>query len=91
MPSAVGSATRPDGALPQPDTVVASGEHGATPAHGNPEDMTPEAQDPLAHMSEADKFGLKGFSYLMNHYPDYAALVGGSDLSNLGFDLNAPE
>jgi CCR4-NOT transcription complex subunit 2 len=45
----------------------------------------------MAHMSEIDKFGLKGFSYLMNNYPDYAALVAGSDVTALGFDLNAPE
>jgi CCR4-NOT transcription complex subunit 2 len=45
----------------------------------------------MAHMSEIDKFGLKGFSYLMNNYPDYAALVAGSDVTALGFDLNSPE
>ena len=42
-------------------------------------------------MSDIDKFGLKGFSYLMNNYPDYAALVAGSDVTALGFDLNSPE
>jgi len=42
-------------------------------------------------MSDVDKFGLKGFSYLMNNYPDYAALVTGSDITNLGFDLSSPE
>lgn len=42
-------------------------------------------------MSEIDKFGLKGFSYMMNNYSDYAALVTGQDLSNMGFDLDSPE
>jgi CCR4-NOT transcription complex subunit 2 len=91
MSSAVGSSSRPDGAPPHPDTVAQSGEPGVTSNQSNPEDPTPEAQDPLAHMSETDKFGLKGFSFLMNNYPDYAALVGGSDVTNLGFDLNSPE
>lgn len=91
MASAVGSSTRPDGAPPHPDTAVQSVEPGAASTQGNPEDPAPETQDPLAHMSETDKFGLKGFSFLMNNYPDYAALVGGSDVTNLGFDLNSPE
>jgi CCR4-NOT transcription complex subunit 2 len=42
-------------------------------------------------MSDIDKFGLKGFSFLMNNYSDYAALVTGSDVTALGFDLNSPE
>lgn len=86
--------TRPDGApppadssAPRPKTV----DSVISPSQGNAEESAPEAQDPLAHMSEMDKFGLKGFSYLMNNYPDYAALVTGSDVTALGFDLNSPE
>lgn len=90
MASAVGSSTRPDGAPPQPDSAAQTSEPGAT-SQGNAEDSAPEVQDPVAHMSEIDKFGLKGFSYLMNNYPDYAALVAGSDVTALGFDLNSPE
>lgn len=50
-----------------------------------------EPEDPLAHMSEIDKWGLKGFSFMMNNFPDYASLVAGQDLSTLGFDLNSSE
>lgn len=90
MPSAVGSSTRPDGAPPQPDTATHTGESGVN-SKANAEDSAPEVQDPIAHMNDIDKFGLKGFSYLMNNYPDYAALVAGSDVTALGFDLNSPE
>lgn len=91
MPSAVGSAVRSDGAPPHPSTTAQGGGPGAAAGQGNAEEPISEAQDPLAHMSEADKFGLKGFSYMMNNYPDYAALVAGSDPSNIGFDLSSPE
>lgn len=90
MPSAVGSSTRPDGAPPQPDSATHTGEPGVN-SKANAEDSAPEVQDPIAHMNDIDKFGLKGFSYLMNNYPDYAALVAGSDVTALGFDLNSPE
>jgi CCR4-NOT transcription complex subunit 2 len=91
MSSAVGSSTRPDGAPPQLDSAVQSVEPGVAPSKSSAEDTGPDVQDPMAHMSEADRFGLKGFSFLMNNYPDYAALVAGSDVTNLGFDLNSPE
>jgi CCR4-NOT transcription complex subunit 2 len=42
-------------------------------------------------MSEIDRWGLKGFSLMMNNFPDYAALVTGTDLTALGFDLNSNE
>jgi CCR4-NOT transcription complex subunit 2 len=60
-------------------------------SQGNPEEAGPEVQDPLAHMSENDKWGLKGFTFMMNNYPDYAALVTGLDLTALGLDLNSNE
>ncbi|KAH8789506.1 hypothetical protein F5882DRAFT_325077 [Hyaloscypha sp. PMI_1271] len=60
-------------------------------SQGNPEEAGPEVQDPLAHMSEIDKWGLKGFTFMMNNYPDYAALVTGMDLTALGLDLNSNE
>jgi CCR4-NOT transcription complex subunit 2 len=81
---------RPDGAPPQPDSVAQIGESGVN-SQPNAEEPAREVQDPIAHMSDVDKFGLKGFSFLMNNYPDYAALVAGSDVTALGFDLNAPE
>jgi CCR4-NOT transcription complex subunit 2 len=52
---------------------------------------SPEPQDPLAGMSEADKWGFKGLRTLMNNYPDYNALVTGIDPSTLGFDLSSAE
>lgn len=91
MHSTIESSTRPDGAPPQLDSTVQSIEPGSAPPKGNAEDAGPDIQDPMAHMSEADRFGLKGFSFLMNNYPDYAALVAGSDVTSLGFDLNSPE
>lgn len=58
---------------------------------GNVEDSGPEVQDPLPGMSEMDRWGLKGFSVMMNNFPDYAALVTGSDMANFGLDLNSTE
>jgi CCR4-NOT transcription complex subunit 2 len=60
-------------------------------SQGNPEETGPEVQDPLANMSEFDKWGLKGFTMMMNNFPDYAALVTGMDLTALGLDLNSNE
>jgi CCR4-NOT transcription complex subunit 2 len=60
-------------------------------SQGNPEETGPEVQDPLAHMSDIDKWGLKGFTFMMNNYPDYAALVTGMDLTTFGLDLNSNE
>jgi CCR4-NOT transcription complex subunit 2 len=60
-------------------------------SQGNPEETGPEVQDPLANMSEIDKWGLKGFTLMMNNFPDYAALVTGMDLTALGLDLNSNE
>ncbi|KAG9248476.1 NOT2 family protein-like protein [Calycina marina] len=55
------------------------------------EKSKPEFFDPLAGMSELDRWGLKGFTTLMSNYPSYAALVCGRDLSNMGFDLTSSE
>jgi CCR4-NOT transcription complex subunit 2 len=94
MPAASGSLTRPDGAPPQADSSAPrpqTVDSGIGSSQDNAEESAPEVQDPLAHMSDIDKFGLKGFSFLMNNYSDYAALVTGSDVTALGFDLNSPE
>jgi len=90
-----GSTSRPEGAashpaepsMPRSQTL----DSGIGSSQTNTDDTSPEVQDPLAHMTEIDKWGIKGFSYLMNNFPDYAALVTGSDISNLGFDLNSTE
>jgi CCR4-NOT transcription complex subunit 2 len=55
------------------------------------EENGPEIQDPLSNMNEIDKWGLKGFSYMMNNFPDYAMLVAGTEMSSLGFDLASTE
>ncbi len=60
-------------------------------SQSNAEESGPEVQDPLAHMSDLDRWGLKGFSLMMNNFPDYAALVTGTDMANFGFDLNSTE
>jgi CCR4-NOT transcription complex subunit 2 len=88
-----GSSTRPDGAPQQPEASAPRTQplDSGVGSKGKTEESASEVQDPLAHMSEVDKFGLKGFSYLMNNFPDYAAFVTGSDLTNLGLDLNSSE
>ena len=76
-----------DGGIPRSHTA----DSGIGSSQGNAEDAGPEVQDPLAHMSESDKYGLKGFLYLMSNYQDYAALTMGQDVTNMGFDLNSNE
>jgi len=58
---------------------------------GNPEDTGPEVQDPLAGMSDIDRWGLKGFTHMMNNYPDYAALATGIDVASFNLPLSSPE
>ncbi len=63
---------------------------------GSPQDVSeepaPEVEDPLAGMSDKDRFGLKGLlAILKGPYPDQAALISGIDISTLGFDLNSTE
>ena len=66
-------------------------DSGIDSSQSNTEGQGAEPDDPLAHMNEIDKWGLKGFSYMMNNFPDYASLVTGQDLSTLGFDLTSSE
>lgn len=42
-------------------------------------------------MKDIDKWGLKGFTYLMNNYPDYASMVTGQDVNSFGLDLGSSE
>ena len=91
---AIASETRPVGANQQPETSASHSQtldSGIASSQSNIDEPGSEIQDPLVHMTELDKFGLKGFSYMMNNFPDYAALVTGSDITSLGFDLNASE
>lgn len=50
-----------------------------------------EVIDPLAGMSAADRWGIKGLRTLMNNYPDYHAMVVGMDPMSLGLDMSSPE
>ncbi|KAB8301445.1 hypothetical protein EYC80_003311 [Monilinia laxa] len=81
MPAATGS--RSDG----PSTLTQAQESDPSSAQRSAEDADSKVQDPLAHMSDTDRWGLKGFSYMMNNFPDYAALVTGTDINHLGLDL----
>ncbi|RKF57112.1 putative not2 family protein [Golovinomyces cichoracearum] len=51
----------------------------------------PEVHDILSGMTEIDRWGLKGFSMMMNNSPAYAAFVTGSDLTSFGFELNSSD
>ena len=82
---------RTDSSLRQNDRSLPRSQTQEPGAQGNADEPRPEAQDPLAHMSDMDRWGLKGFSFMMNNFPDYAALVTGSEISTLGFDLNTSE
>jgi len=75
-----------DVAAPRSQTL----DSGIGSSQGN-EDSGPEVQDPLSHMNEIDKWGIKGFTFMMNNFPSYAGLVTGSDTTNLGFDITAGE
>lgn len=48
-------------------------------------------EDPLAGMSEADKWGIKGLLALMGKYPSYSALVHGMDTRDFHLDLDSQE
>lgn len=50
-----------------------------------------EVIDPLAGMSAADRWGIKGLRTLMNNYPDYHAMVVGMDPMSLGLDMSSPD
>ncbi len=86
--------SRPDGPSQQPETIgsrAQPADPSASSSQANAEESGPEVEDPLADMSEIDKWGLKGFSFMMRNYPDYAALINGADLTALGLDLNSTE
>lgn len=76
-----------DSAIPRSQTL----DSNIASSQSNTEEAGPEVQDPLAGMSELDRWGLKGFTLMMNNYPDYAALVTGHDVHALGLDLSSPE
>ncbi|KEY83204.1 hypothetical protein BA78_8494 [Aspergillus fumigatus] len=65
-------------------------------AAGEAQDVTAAAQSteqqPLAQMSELDRFGLAGLLRMIHSdSPDVASLAVGQDLMTLGLDLNQPD
>lgn len=61
-------------------------------ANDVPAEASPSAaQDPLAGMSDADKWGIKGLLALMAKYPSYNALAHGMNPADFGLDLNSTE
>jgi CCR4-NOT transcription complex subunit 2 len=82
--------SRTDGP-PQQDVARSQTVDSTISAQSTADEANLEVQDPLPGMSEMDKWGLKGFSVMMNNFPDYAALVTGTDMANFGFDLNSNE
>jgi CCR4-NOT transcription complex subunit 2 len=89
----VGANSRTDVTSMQPDTAARRPQRtdSSQALHSDSEEAGPEIQDPLSHMSDIDRWGLKGWSFMMNNFPDYSALVNGSNITNLGFDLNSSE
>ncbi|KAI3397768.1 hypothetical protein diail_10421 [Diaporthe ilicicola] len=98
------SAFREDGPAPQPPlsdgpsqaTEMRNplGAIGNDASSSKDADLPAEAssstvQEPLAGMSEADKWGIKGLLTLMAKYPSYHALVHGLNPTELGLDLNS--
>ncbi|KAL3417303.1 NOT2/NOT3/NOT5 family protein [Phlyctema vagabunda] len=71
-----------DSSIPRSQTL----DSGIGSSQSNDE-SGPDVQDPLIGMSDIDRWGLKGLSYMMNNYPDYAALVTGTEFANMGLDL----
>ncbi|KAG5997845.1 hypothetical protein E4U52_002708 [Claviceps spartinae] len=53
--------------------------------------QAPEAVDPLAGMSEIEKYGLKGLRTLMNNNPDYHSMILGTDPTTMGLDMSSQE
>ncbi|KAL5336228.1 hypothetical protein BJX70DRAFT_400872 [Aspergillus crustosus] len=78
----------------EPGSSVISGPQQLPPAPGltrQPQDSVSE-QQPLAEMSELDRFGLAGLLRMIHSdSADVASLAVGQDLMTLGLDLNQPE
>jgi hypothetical protein len=55
------------------------------------EASVPDVQDPLAGISAADRFGLKGLRHMMSAHPDFQSFLTGVDPTQLGIDLGSNE
>jgi CCR4-NOT transcription complex subunit 2 len=86
--------SRPDGAVQQSEPPMPrsqTADSGIGSSQGVAEESGNDFVDPLAFLTDKDKFGIKGFTYMMQNFPDYAASILGQDISNMGLDLNASE
>lgn len=82
---------RPDGPLRDQNSGRPRSPTMNSGSQSNAEESGPEIQDPLAGMSEIDRWGLKGFMLMMNNFPDYAAMVTGDNIAAYGLDLGSTE
>ncbi|KAL2872350.1 NOT2/NOT3/NOT5 family protein [Aspergillus lucknowensis] len=77
-----------------PNSIVTSGQQQSVPTQtlSRPSQDSGTEQQPLAEMSELDKFGLAGLLRMIHSdSADVASLAVGQDLMTLGLDLNQPE
>lgn len=83
------------GQVPPSDNRNPHGAIGNDPSNGKRKESkdngVPDAQDPLAGVPPADRFGLKGLRHMMSAHPDFQSFLTGVDPSALGIDLNANE
>lgn len=70
-----------------PSAAIGHDASASKSSDGTEKPANPTAQDPLAGMSEADKWGIKGLLTLMVKYPSYNALAHGMNPADLGLDL----
>lgn len=70
--------------------AIGTSESQSNKNKGKDDVQSPVVHDPLAGMSDADKWGIKGLRTLMNNYPDYNACISGMDTATFGFDLASP-
>ncbi|PHH52988.1 General negative regulator of transcription subunit 2 [Ceratocystis fimbriata CBS 114723] len=90
-PTSISDSRHPHGAIGNNDqsrkSSIADDNNGVVP----PSEAQMEIHDPLGTMPEADKWGLKGLTTLMERYPDYNAMLSGIDVTQLGLDLASTE
>lgn len=79
----------PSTEMRNPLGAIGNDGSGSKPNDALAEASSSAAQDPLAGMSEADKWGIKGLLALMAKYPAYNALVHGMNPAEFGLDLNS--
>lgn len=73
------------------NSAASAGKAKAETAEPSTSNGTPNVQDPLAGMTDAQKWGLPGLRHLMNTDPTYSAFLQGIEAPSLGLDLQTPE